>query len=159
MGIKLLGMSVVLLGGLILGISLNKRAEAELREAEGWTEFFRYVTEKVSVFGMPINEIISECDVELLKRCGFIENVGSTVSFKEMVMTCALHDRECENIARAFAESFGKADRLEQIKHCEYHTRLMETRKNVLAEKLTGQKKINMTLSVSVALAIIIILL
>lgn len=157
MEFKLLGMCAIILSGISCGVSLNKRAECELREAESWTELFRYMTEKIAAFGMPVNEIIAECDKDLLKRCGL--SCESSLSFKERVLSRDIRYKRSEKIIRAFAEGFGKIDRAEQIKDCEYYTRLMEGHKHTIAEKLPKQKKINLTLSISVALAIIIILI
>lgn len=158
-GFKLFGMCAVLLSGIACGVSLNKRAECELREAEGWTELFKYMTEKIIAFGMPINDIIAECDRTILKKCGLLEVKDTSLTFKEKVLSRDLRYKRSEKIIRAFAESFGKIDRAEQIKDCEYYTRIMESNRNALAERFQKQKKINMTLSVSVSLAIIIILI
>jgi stage III sporulation protein AB len=153
----MLGMCAILFGGIACGVSLNKRAEHELREAESWGELFRYITEKITAFGMPVNEIIAECDSDLLERCGLLG--GASLSFKERVLSREIRYKRSEKIIRSFAESFGKIDRAEQIKDCEYYTRLMENHRQTLEGKLQNQKKINLTLSVSVALAIIIILI
>ena len=156
---KIIGMTLIAVGGLVLALMLNKMAEQELNEATSWVEVLKYITDQVSVFAMPISEIMSKCDRELLLSCGIDRDYASESSFKLLVQRRRSHSKENQKIICAFAESFGKNDRSEQIRECEYYTRLMESRRSTLAEKLPKQKKINFTLCISSALALIIILI
>lgn len=156
---KILGMTMIAIGGIALAQILNKKAEQELKEAVSWVDLLKYITDRISSFAMPISEIISKCDRELLSSCGIDPSDVSGTSFKSLVQHRRCYGKENGKIIQAFAESFGKNEREEQIKECEYYTRLMESRRSTLAEKLPKQKKINLTLCVSSALALIIILI
>ena len=83
---KIFGMLMIALGGIALVFLLNKKAEQELKEADSLVELLKYITDRISSFAMPISEIISNCDKELLLSCGIDPYNALTGDFKSLVL-------------------------------------------------------------------------
>lgn len=158
MVLRLLGAAILSLCGVLFAAHLNRNAERHLREAEAWIALLRFVKAQVECFSLPMGEILCRCDADILRNCGCFASVPPK-SFSAMLEVSAFCDDECEKIARAFAEEFGRGYRDEATRGCDYYLAQLEAYKNALAKKLPAQKKMNATLSVCGALAVVLLLL
>jgi len=158
MPIRLLGAGILSLCGVLLAMHLNRRAEAHLREVEAWIALLRFVKGQVECFSLPMSEILARCDASVLRECGYPADV-SPKSFSAMLEASSFCDGECERIAHAFAEGFGRGYREEETRGCEYYLAQLQAYKETLSKKLPAQKKMNATLSICAALALVLLLL
>ena len=156
--LQLLG--VLLLAGSGIGGAafLCARASVSLAQVEGLLALVRLIRLQVECFAMPISDILSRCDRDLLKQCGY-RGMGAPTDFCQLLDGCLIADREAEEIFCSFGEEFGRGYREEQTKACEYTLGLLEARRAALSEKLPVQKKLYSTLCVSGALALMILFL
>jgi len=158
MAIRILGAAILSLCGVLFAAHLNRRAENCLGETEGWIALLRFVKGQVECFSLPMGEILARCDAEILRTCGY----GATLSpksFSGMIEASCFCDQDCERIARAFAEDFGRGYREEETRGCDYYLAQLESHKEALSKKLPLQKKRNATLSICAALALVLLLL
>ncbi len=158
MAIRILGAAILSLCGVLFAAHLNRRAENRLGETEGWIALLRFVKGQVECFSLPMGDILARCDAGLLRDCGY----GATLapkSFSGMIEASSFCDRDCERIARAFAEDFGRGYREEEARGCDYYLAQLESHKEMLSKKLPAQKKMNATLSICAALALVLLLL
>lgn len=158
MPIRVLGAAILSLCGVLFARQLNRRAEARLHEVEAWIALLRFVKGQVECFSLPMREILLRCDAAILRGCGYAADVAPK-SFSGMLEASSFCDGECEKIARAFAEEFGRGYREEETRGCEYYLAQLESYKETLTKKLPAQKKMNATLSVCAALALVLLLL
>ena len=154
-----------LVGALLLGVSgvsgaywLNRSSSAVLAQMEQWQTLLRYVKLQVDCFSLPASTILSRCDPALLRACGY-ERPGAPKSFEELLSGCYIRDAKAGEILRGFAAEFGKSYREEQLRGCEYYLTLLGQRRDAVAAQLPGKKKLNATLCVSGALAVVILLM
>ncbi len=154
-----------MVGALILAISggvgaylMNRSASAALTQVEGWISFLRYVKLQVECFSLPISVILKRCDPNIFRGCGYFLDVPPE-NLEELVQRCSVRDETNREIIDGFAKDFGKSYREEQIRRCEYYLSLLEARRNFLVTQLPMKKKLNSTLCIAGALAIVILLI
>ena len=157
MALRIVGAAILSLCGVLFAAHLNRRAECRLRQVEGWISLLRFVKAQVECFSLPMSEILWQCDREILRSCGYPADL-SPKSFSAMIEAASFCDGECARIAHAFAEEFGKGYREEEMRGCDYYLAQLEAHKESLAKKLPAQKKMNATLSVCAALALVLLL-
>ncbi len=155
---KIAGALILSLSGVLCAAHLNRRAEKRVREISGWISLLRYVKVQIECFSLPMGEILARCERELLSECGFFGEIAPK-SFDGLLAASSLHDEETRSIVRGFCEEFGRGYREEQTRGCDYYLSMLEGRREFLMEKLPAQKKMNATLSVCAALAIVLLLL
>ena len=158
MALRIVGAAILSLCGVLFAAHLNRRAECRLRQVEGWISLLRFVKAQVECFSLPMSEILRRCDKEVLRSCGYPADL-SPKSFSAMIEAASFCDGESARIARAFSEEFGKGYREEEMRGCDYYLAQLEAHKECLAKKLPAQKKMNATLSVCTALALVLLLL
>ena len=158
MALRIVGAAILSLCGVLFAAHLNRRAECRLRQVEGWISLLRFVKAQVECFSLPMSEILLRCDQAVLQSCGYPADIPPK-SFSAMCEASTFCDAECVRIARAFAEEFGKGYREEEMRGCDYYLAQLEAHKEMLAKKLPVQKKMNATLSICAALALVLLLL
>ena len=154
-----------IVGALLLALSggwgaylMNQRITLTLRQTEAWLALLRYVKTQVDCFALPGTRILKGVDPALLRACGY-EAESPPDSFLALLGGCGIRDRESERILSAFAREFGRSYREEQTKGCAYYCELLAARRDALAEGLPARKKVNSTLWISGALAMVILLI
>ena len=155
---KLIGILLLAVSGTVGAYLLNRTATDALRRAEGWLTLVRTVGTQVECFALPARDILRGLDPELLRRCGY-EGEGVPESLWELAGRCELRDEETERLVRGFCKEFGTVYRAEQVQSCAYYAAGLRDRRQALAAALPNRKKMNSTLCVSAALALVILLL
>ena len=154
-----------IVGALLLGLSgfacaytMNSSADISFKQLEGLIAFMRFIRIQIECFSLPASEIICRCDRELLTECGYGGD-GAIKNFEELFDRISIKDEIVRKLMRDFSKGFGKGYREEQLKECDYYIdRLCEQRERV-ARDLPKRKKVNSTLCISSALALIILLI
>jgi len=155
---KIAGALAVIVSGFVMSYIMNSEATEKWKQSEALISFMRYIKIQIECFALPASEIISRCDAELLASCGFHAQTRPE-KFERLFELCVISDAETKEILSGFAAGFGKGYREEQIKECEYYIELLCERREKLYEELPKKKKLNSTLCVSAAFAIVILFL
>lgn len=155
---KMAGALILSLSGILCAAHLNRRAERRLREISGWIALLRFSKLQVECFSLPMGEILARCDAQILSDCGYIGQIAPR-SFEDLLSASVLCDGETESIVRGFCEEFGRGYREEQTRAFDYYLSMLESRRKLWNEKLPARKKMNATLSICAALAIVLLLL
>ena len=155
---KLFGAFLTVFSGVMLSVTLNRRASLALRRAEGWARLIGQIKREIECFSLPASDILARVDGELLTLCGYCgkeapRNMGALLSG---TVFC---DGETMRIARSFASEFGRCYREEQVERCAYFLSLMEERRRTLASEMPSRRRLNMTLCMSGSLCALILLL
>ena len=155
---RIAGALILALSGVLGARWMNQSMAEALSQVEGWLALLRYVRMQVDCFALPMPVILARADPELLRRCGYREG-SPPQSFGALLASCEIRDGTCAELVRGFSEEFGKSYREEQSRGCEYYEVLLDERREALLSQLPARKKVNATLWVSGALAIVILLI
>lgn len=137
---------------------LNRRAEAALRQATGFSALLRMMKLRVDCYAQALPEILASCEMPLLSECGYRSDVRP-LTLEALLAACAVCDAASVAAMREFASEFGRGYREEQVRACAYTLDRLEARRASLETALPSEKKRNTTLCLSAALGIAILLL
>ena len=155
---KIAGAMILVLSGCAGAWFMNSAASRSLSQTEAFISFLRFVRIQIECFAMPAGEIILRCDRTLLEECG-LRGEPLPTTLDELVGRCAVRDSEVGEVLRGFASSFGKGYRDEQLRECDYYLGLLCDRRQKMSEELPRKKKLNSTLCICWALALVILFL
>ncbi len=155
--LKSAGAILVLISGVYLGGYLNRSAQGTLGQVEGFLRLLQGIRLQVECFSLPIGEILARTDRSILSACGW-RRERSPHDLRELLGGCVITDSETERLLLEFSSEFGKGYRQEQLNRCDCCLRQIEKRKEELAGRLAGKKKVNLTLCTASAAAVVILL-
>ena len=155
---KIIGVSLLSVGGFLCARIINKKEERTLTLTNGWISFIRYVKNQIECFGIPIEKILSECDVNLLEKIEYQGKIPPK-DFSELLAGASLPNKDTGAMIIEFTREFGRYYREEQLKRCNYYLSALEERRIFQNEKLPEKKRMNYTLWLSGCLALGILLL
>ena len=156
--LRIAGAASLLISGIVGARVMNASISKKWEQTEALIALMRFAKIQIECFGLPAPEIIARSDPRIISACGFC---GDTLpdSFDELFRGCGIRDGEIGEILRTFAAGFGRGYREEQVRECEYYIELMCERRQILQSDLPKRRKLNSTLCISSALAIVILLL
>ena len=155
---KALGAIVIFVCGIETARRLNTRLTGENERIEKYILLLRYIKAQIDCFALPIGEILARADKKLLAGCGWrCESAPS--SLEQMLSVADIGDRDAQGILLEFCKDFGKSYLDDQIRRCDHYISLLEERRDTLGKDIPRKKKLNRTLCISGALALIILLI
>ncbi|MBQ7383442.1 MAG: hypothetical protein IJV72_01450 [Clostridia bacterium] len=155
---RIVGALILAFSGFYASVSMNSRLTNTLKQTEAIITLMLFIRSQVECFALPSSEMIALCDRALLRECGF-EGDEPPTDICALFDSFGIADSKTAQLARSFAESFGRCYREEQIKECDYYIELFRDRRQILAEALPAKKRVNSTLCISSAIALIILFL
>ena len=153
---RIAGAAILVFSGAMGAWFMNSTASRALSQTEAFIVFLRYARIQIECFAMPAGEIIARCERELLGRCGLVSEIVPQ-TLDELIERCEVKDKETLEILEGFVASFGQGYREEQLKECDYYIELLCERREKMADELPRKKKLNSTLCVCWALALVIL--
>ena len=145
------------LGGALAAYSANSALARSAERLVALVAFLRFVRSEVECFALPASDIIASCDKGLLARCGFEGEIPPR-DMLSLVRMLTIEDTEARSLVLRFAEGFGQSYREEQIRECDYYISLLRQRAEQLSAAVPTKRRLNSTLCISAALALIILL-
>ena len=155
---KALGAIVIFVCGIETARRLNARLTGENERTEKYILLLRYIKVQIDCFALPIGEILARTEGSLLAGCGWRSESAPT-SLDEMLTEAGLGDRTSQGILLEFCKDFGRSYLDEQIRRCDHYITLLEERQVSVGKDIPRRKKLNSTLCISGALALIILLI
>lgn len=155
---KLFGVMLVIIGGAISACVLNMRAKISLTHTEAMISFLRFVKVRVDCYAMPIDRILSDCDESIYEGLGYTD-AKKPEDLAALAKHCTSLRGDIKDIMTKFASEFGKSYREEQVKLCDRYIDEMLMLRSDISARLPMQKKLNSTLCISGAMAIVILLI
>ena len=132
--------------------------ERRLKNIRALCEVLRITKRMVDSFSMSARDILNKLPRELMNDCGY-SKAAAPQGFCDFAVACEVCDQEAKEILLEFATAFGKSYRTEQIRQCEYYVERMSERESEISQKLPVQKKLVLTLALSVTLMLVILLI
>ena len=152
------GTILVLLNALEGSRRLNRRADRGIACIEGFIALMRYVRTQIDCYALPLEEIFGRCDENILVRCGYYDE-ELPKDFLGFFNRLDIKDKELYRIMLGFSADFGKHYREEQLKRCDACIVELEALSEQARQTVASRKKLNVTLCLSGAAALIILLI
>ena len=152
------GTILVLLSALEGSRRLNRRADRDIVRVEGFIALMRYVRTQIDCYALPLEEIFGRCDKNILIRCGYYDE-ALPKDFSVFFNRLDIKDKELRRIMLDFSADFGKHYREEQLKRCDACIVELEALSESARQAVASRKKLNVTLCLSGAAALIILLI
>ena len=153
----MIGIIVVLFSGAAISFFMVRELEKRMTNTRALCRLLRICTEQVEYFARSSGDIISGCELSLLRECGYYGTVP-VQTFFEFLNSCEILCSKSRAIMLEFAADFGKNYREEQIKRCKYYSERMALRLSELETSLPTQRKLVVALSLSATLMAVILL-
>ena len=151
-----MGAVIIAISGLGAAYVLNSGVREGLTEAQSVISLVRFLRSEIECFSMPVPRALSRCPKEILVGCGYTDSrpPESIYSLTEHLSNTAVRAQ----LAR-FCEEIGKGYREEQLSLCDYYISVFEEHRKELAQQLPMKRKVNLTLCLSSAIAVVILLI
>ena len=153
------GIVLILFSGLGVAFYLIRNGEGTLRCAKAALELLIYAKNAVDNYSMPAAEILGSCGQDIIRDLGYPDQMKRPVSFIELCESCEMSDSSSADILLDFANGFGKNYRRQQSEDCERAIEKLRARVSVLENELPARKKVILSICISAALVLIILLL
>ena len=135
---------------------LNREIQRDIRIVDAYLSLLRYIRTQIDLYALPIGEIFKKCDKTMLFSCGW-KSEELPKDFRELFLCGNIRDKMTKEIISEFCADFGRNYREEELKRCEVYIESLEIQRGRLASEIPNRKKLNITLCVSVSLALIIL--
>ena len=148
--------------GLLLGVAFAysltvwRRMHSLAVQQEGWIELLTYVRGQISCFGTPLQDILATVDKAILEKTGLYACDG-----EEFSSLChrGAHSLggEWETILSSLGNEIGTIWRAEQVERLDDYIQTMQKKKTAFSSVWRDRVRLHATLSVCLALAIILL--
>lgn len=156
--VKIFGAVLIVFCGVAFGFLLNKRARDALVQTEGFIELVRYLRNEIDCFSMPIPLALARCPDSIFQKCG-IGACNNIRTVEELICECEMQGEELGEVMERFAADVGRGYKHEQLALCERTVKRLESYRASLAGQLPAKQKLNGTLCLCFALALVILLI
>ncbi len=158
MVLKLIGAVLIIFGAFFCVAYSFENIERSLKNVSALRTLIEYTKNMIDCYSMPAGEILSGIDTELIKNCGYSLK-KLPVSFGELAENCDIYDKESKELILSFAKDFGKSYRADEVLRCSSYLEKIRSREQKLYKESQKKKKLIITVALSTALAIIILLI
>ena len=125
-------------------------------QTEAVISLVRFLRSEIECFSMPLPRALERCPDEILRACGY---KGAKPPRSPSELLDGISDTVTKAQLSRLCDEIGKGYREEQLALCDYYLAVFEERRRKLADQLPAKRKMNCTLCVCSALALVIILL
>lgn len=146
------------LSGIYLCLQRLNAIGKKLSVVRGLCALMRYTKAQVENYSMPCGEILRRCPRDILLLCGY-EKDEPPQDFLELYSVLCIEDAEAKRIFFDFVSDMGSSYRAEQVRRCEEFLNLLGERERYIASRQPLEKKLTVTFSVSLVLAVLILAL
>lgn len=153
------GIILILFSGIGIAIYLIGGSQNVLNCAKAALELLTYTKNAVDNYSMPAAEILAGCKQDIIFNLGYDDCKRSPESFLELCDGAQMSDRVSAQILLDFAKGFGKNQRRQQSEDCQRAIEKLRLRVSELEGELPMRKKMILSICISVALVLIILLL
>ena len=156
--LRLLGSALLLLSAALAAKYMNKRAEARVTELGGFLRLIREIRLEVDSFSLPISKIFERIDKDIFIACGYEGDLPPS-SLEELCSAIEFKGERCQKLMFGLATDFGSGYRDEELRRLSYYEKELSDELQRLSGELPSKKKINLTLCISAAIAIVILMI
>jgi hypothetical protein len=154
---KWLGSTLLLGIASFYSVSVWRQMQGRMRLGRGWISLLTYVRGQISCFGTPLQDILVSADEKLLAGVGVTRL--ETTDFSSL---CHRGAEELQgasgDLLLALGDEIGTIWRAEQVERLDYYIAALEEQVASFSSRLQDRVRLHATLSLSGALAIILLM-
>ena len=159
---KIIGGGSIVVSALIFYFesqAYNKKALAQL---DAYINLIEYIKNQVCCFLTPIDIILNNCDVEILKNCvmgevsepKILKTVGDIIDASYFYI-----EQDALAVIKRFGSDFGTIYRDEQLISCDLYIDELKSIKSKKKENFEKEKKVRLALCVCLSVSMILLLI
>ena len=154
--LKLLGGGLLVAAGGFSAFSFSQFEKRRLSVLDAWIDLIFFIRGKIDCYLMPLDEILSTADQELLKACMCASphpNLRTLLDASSAYLT-----EESKRLLGAFVKEIGSSYREEQLRRCDYYIQALRAEREQVAKELPARRRLSVSLSLCAAFAAAILL-
>ena len=153
---KCLGAFAILFCGALAGMCFAAFERKKLAQAEGFLSLLRFIRVQIECFSMPVGEILSACDRNVLLACG-TERVPKDLA--ELLSQGKLYlSEEVCHLLTALSKRLGTGYREEQLRCIDYYIARLTPYCDTLRCELQKRERMALLLPLTFCAALILLL-
>lgn len=153
---KGLGITLLLLCGVLCGVLLVRFERARCLQAEGFVDLIRHVRLQIDCFGTPVSGILATLDESLYVTLGAPRGCADLEAL--LTGTLLLVDRDFGKLLRDFAASLGTGYREEELRYCDYYLERLAPLAQRMRDELEKRMRLALVLPLALSAALILLL-
>jgi hypothetical protein len=154
---KLIGSAGLVASGIWFYFIREKFQKRKELQFSAYIKLISYIKNQIECYMLPIDAIISECDIELLSECGSVNRASTLVDFLDN--STFYIDEDVIRLLYDFAEDFGLKYYNEQIKTCDRYINELNKSREVYLNQRAKDKKLSLAICLSISFSLILILI
>ena len=154
---RIIGAIIIAFCGVFGAYTLNCEAKRSLEQTQGFLSWLRHIRTQIECFSMPMPQILQKCPKQIYSACRYYGDTPK--SAEDFVRGCKFCEHSLNGELLRFSQEIGNGYRQEQLSLCDYYIEIVETRRRQLASELPMKTKLNTSLCISGALALVILLM
>ena len=154
--LKLLGGGLLIAAGGFSAHTVSGFEKKRLSVLDAWIDLIFYIRGKIDCYLMPLDEILSSADQELLKACMCSDphpTLRALLDRSSVYLT-----EEPKRLLNAFVKEIGSSYREEQLRRCDYYIQTLRSEREKIAKELPARLRLSVSLSLCAAFAAAILL-
>ena len=137
---------------------LNRGIDEDLSGVDAYLALLHYVRSQIDQYALPLGEIFERCSRDVLSSCGWREE-RAPLGFDELYSCCRIDDKDAKKVISEFCVGFGRNYREEELRRCDFAIETLGRCHRRLVGEASKKKKLNLTLCLCGAAALIILLI
>ena len=157
---KVIGSGGIIVSALMIYFEMQKYEKIKLNQINAYISLIEYIKNQIECFLLPIDCIIKNCSVDIIRNCGIKGDYSKAKNLEELLMSVEFYcDFECIEIIKQFSRDFGQGYIDEQLKYCDYYRNELIKQRDKSKEKSVKEKKLRLALCLCASFSIILLLI
>jgi hypothetical protein len=157
---KILGSVILTFSAFGFYFELRKFQKKRIRQLNSFIDFIGFVQNRLECYMLPIDQILSECEPNLIIDMCANDNLSKFKTLDEVALSINfLCDYEVKELMICFLGTFGKSYLNEQIASCKYFTSELIKKRDAMIEADLNNRKLQLAVCLCASLSIIIMLI
>ncbi len=157
---KLIGSVGIVASALIMYFEMQKYEKLKLNQINAFVLLIEYIKNQIECYLLPIDAIIHNCDIELIRACGINQNNQNAKNLDDLISSIIFYcDKESADIIKQFAHDFGQSYIGEQLRFCDYYKNELLKQRDKIKEKGLKEQKVKLVLCLCASFSLILLLI
>lgn len=157
MPLRIIGVALILCGAFCIAERMLADLDATLRATSALRAAIEQIKSMVACYSLPVGQILMRLEPSIFEALCYEDGIPSNLL--ELAEGSVIPDTESQEIFFAFAKDFGREYREEEASRCAVFLERIRSREQKLYKERAKKKKVILTVSLCIALAVIIMLI
>jgi hypothetical protein len=157
---KMIGSFGIIASALIIYFEMQKYEKLKLNQINAFILLIEYIKNQIECYLLPIDAIIHNCDIELIKACGIDSDLPNAKNLEELIESAVFYcDKGSADIIKQFSRDFGQSYVGEQLRFCDYYKNELLKQRDRIKEKGLKEQKVRLALCLCASFSLILLLI